>query len=124
MSGGRNSVPASQPNYMATTASAKARVRSQSAPRHRPSTPEREKTGSVKKRLSFPVPEQCNDIGINGHTLVDHHNMNIPSCKNIHMIPFCGEQRSNMSSCCTDSLADDISSSTTTCDTRRWLRMR
>ncbi|CAI9762516.1 unnamed protein product [Fraxinus pennsylvanica] len=120
MSVSRNSVPASQPNYMATTASAKARVRSQSASRHRPLTPEREKTGSVKKRLYFPVPDQCNDIGINCH-ISDHYSMNTQSYKNIHMVPFCVEQRSNISSCCTDSLADDISSSAT-CDTRRWLR--
>ncbi|KAJ6423134.1 hypothetical protein OIU84_024129 [Salix udensis] len=47
------------PNYMAATESAKARVRSQSAPRQRPATPERERCGSelpAKKRLSFPVP--------------------------------------------------------------------
>ncbi|KAJ6376717.1 hypothetical protein OIU76_025799 [Salix suchowensis] len=45
------------PNYMAATESAKARVRPQSAPRQRPSTPERERGGSAaKKRLSFPVP--------------------------------------------------------------------
>nr|GMC95758.1 protein IQ-DOMAIN 1-like [Ipomoea batatas] len=45
------------PNYMAATESAKARVRSQSAPRQRPSTPERERIGSVKKRLSYLIPE-------------------------------------------------------------------
>lgn len=120
MSVSRNSVPASQPNYMATTASAKARVSSESAPRHRPSTPEREKTGSVKKRLYFPVPDQCNDIGINRHDS-DHYSMNTQSYKNIHMVPFCVDQRSNISSCCIDSFADDISSAAT-CDTRRWLR--
>ncbi|KAL2536312.1 IQ-domain 18 [Forsythia ovata] len=43
------------PNYMAATESAKSRIRSQSAPRQRPSTPERERMGA-KKRLSFPVP--------------------------------------------------------------------
>lgn len=47
-----------RPNYMADTASAKARIRSQSAPRQRPLTPERDKMGSAKKRLFFPATEQ------------------------------------------------------------------
>ncbi|PON81196.1 IQ motif, EF-hand binding site [Trema orientale] len=50
-------------NYMAATASAKARLRSQSAPRQRDSlvTPEAEKTGpSARKRLSFPVAGDSN----------------------------------------------------------------
>ncbi|MCD7460357.1 hypothetical protein HAX54_043388, partial [Datura stramonium] len=53
----RNSCPAAdhQPNYMAATASARARERSQSAPRQIPMTPEREKTSAAKKHLSFPV---------------------------------------------------------------------
>ncbi|KAJ8529109.1 hypothetical protein K7X08_035944 [Anisodus acutangulus] len=52
-----NSFPAAdQPSYMAATASARARERSQSAPRQMPMTPEREKTSAAKKRLSFPVP--------------------------------------------------------------------
>ncbi|KAF8042812.1 hypothetical protein BT93_A1209 [Corymbia citriodora subsp. variegata] len=45
------------PNYMAATASAKSRLRSQSAPRQRIPTPSRERTGSPRKRLSFPVPD-------------------------------------------------------------------
>ena len=47
----------SVPNYMAATASAKARYRSQSAPRQRNSTLEKENIGSVKKRLTFPAPD-------------------------------------------------------------------
>lgn len=52
-----NSCPSAdhQPNYMAATASARARERSQSAPRQISMTPEREKTSAAKKRLSFPV---------------------------------------------------------------------
>ncbi|KAK6776920.1 hypothetical protein RDI58_023637 [Solanum bulbocastanum] len=37
------------PNYMVATESALARIRSQSAPQQRPSTPERDRTGSTKK---------------------------------------------------------------------------
>ncbi|KAL8127728.1 hypothetical protein AgCh_014596 [Apium graveolens] len=48
---------ASVPNYMAATASANARIRSESAPRQRPLTPERENLSHVKKRLSFPAPK-------------------------------------------------------------------
>ncbi|XP_024017975.1 protein IQ-DOMAIN 14 isoform X1 [Morus notabilis] len=46
------------PNYMASTASVKARLRSQSAPRQRPDLANLEmeqRTGSVRRRLSFPV---------------------------------------------------------------------
>ncbi|KAG5629234.1 hypothetical protein H5410_000951 [Solanum commersonii] len=52
-----NSSPtaADQPSYMAATASARARERSQSTPRQIPMTPEREKTSATKKRLSFPI---------------------------------------------------------------------
>ncbi|KAK3445698.1 hypothetical protein EUGRSUZ_A01417 [Eucalyptus grandis] len=46
-----------KPNYMAATASAKSRLRSQSAPRQRIPTPLRERTRSARKRLSFPVPD-------------------------------------------------------------------
>ncbi|KAI6697741.1 hypothetical protein NL676_017860 [Syzygium grande] len=46
-----------KPNYMAATASAKSRVRSQSAPRQSIPTPVRERTGSARKRLSFPLPD-------------------------------------------------------------------
>ncbi|KAE8662007.1 MICROTUBULE ORGANIZATION 1 family protein [Hibiscus syriacus] len=38
------------PNYMVATESAKAKVRSQSTPRQRPSTPERERGGSLAKK--------------------------------------------------------------------------
>ncbi|XP_016479221.1 protein IQ-DOMAIN 18 isoform X1 [Nicotiana tabacum] len=62
---------ANEPNYMAATASAKARERSQSAPRRMPLTPEREKTSAAKKRLSFPVQGTSNEI-VNSDQPLDH----------------------------------------------------
>ncbi|KAL4377975.1 hypothetical protein GQ457_02G001480 [Hibiscus cannabinus] len=100
------------PNYMAATESAKARIRSQSAPRHRPSTPERDRIGSAKKRLSFPVPEPYGGYG---------HSLRSPSFKSVSGSQFGIERQSNYSSCCTDSLGGEMSPSSTN-DLRRWLR--
>ncbi|TYH40172.1 hypothetical protein ES332_D12G228800v1 [Gossypium tomentosum] len=71
------------PNYMAATESAKARIRSQSAPRHRPSTPERDRIGSARKGYHFPGSQ----FGL--------------------------ERQSNYSSCCTESLGGEMSPSST-----------
>ncbi|OMP08688.1 IQ motif, EF-hand binding site [Corchorus olitorius] len=66
-----NNNAATLPNYMAATESAKARIRSQSAPRQRPSTPERDRIGSARKRLSFPVPEPYGvGMGYGGPTIL------------------------------------------------------
>ncbi|XP_059667304.1 protein IQ-DOMAIN 18-like [Cornus florida] len=119
MGAGRDNGAAAVPSYMAATASAKARIRSQSAPKQRPLTPEREKMGSAKKRLSFPVPDPYNSVGNNGETF--DHNLRSPSCKGIQGGKFGMEQRSNMSSCYTDSLGDEISPPSSS-DLRRWLR--
>ncbi|KAK8654450.1 hypothetical protein V6N13_128418 [Hibiscus sabdariffa] len=106
------------PNYMAVTESAKARIRSQSAPRQRPSTPERDRTGSAKKRLSFPVPEPYGiGMGYGGYG----HNLRSPSFKTVSGSQFGLEQQSNYSSCCTESLGGEMSPSSTS-DLRRWLR--
>ncbi|XP_019185020.1 PREDICTED: protein IQ-DOMAIN 1-like isoform X2 [Ipomoea nil] len=102
------------PNYMAATESAKARVRSQSAPRQRPSTPERERTGSVKKRLSYLIPEP---YPLNtGYS----QNLRSPSFKSVQAGYVGMEQQSNYS-CNTDSIGGEISPCSTT-DLKRWLR--
>ncbi|KAL3536652.1 hypothetical protein ACH5RR_000018 [Cinchona calisaya] len=107
------------PNYMAATESAKARIRSQSAPRQRPSTPERERVGSVKKRLSFPVPDPYNNVGMGYGNYAT--SMRSPSFKSASGLHLGIEQQSNYSSCYTESLAGEISPSSTN-DLRRWLR--
>uniref|UniRef100_A0A7N0US37 DUF4005 domain-containing protein n=1 Tax=Kalanchoe fedtschenkoi TaxID=63787 RepID=A0A7N0US37_KALFE len=113
------------PNYMAATESAKARIRSQSAPRQRPSTPERDRIGSLaKKRLSFPVPDPSNPgngYGAYGYPLRS------PSFKSVISASHSGiEQQSNYSSCYTESQVVGSAgceiSPTSTGDLRRWLR--
>lgn len=103
---------AAVPNYMAATESTKARIRSQSAPRQRPSTPERDRAGSgvgPKKRLSFPNPDPCSGMDYGGYSVRS------PSFKSMM------EQQSIYSSCCMDSIEGEISPSSTT-DLRRWIR--
>ncbi|MCL7039456.1 hypothetical protein MKW94_027193 [Papaver nudicaule] len=123
--GGSGSIP----NYMAATESAKARIRSQSAPRQRPLTPEGDRIGgfSAKKRLSFPVPPQ-EPYNSNGFGLGSHQHLRSPSFKSVHGgIHYGVEQNSNVSSC-TDSFYGGASvgggeiSPSTTSDLRRWLR--
>ncbi|KFK42501.1 hypothetical protein AALP_AA1G001700 [Arabis alpina] len=103
------------PNYMANTESAKARIRSHSAPRQRPSTPERDRVGSVKKRLSYPVPPPPE--------YEDNNSLRSPSFKSVAGSHFGGilEQQSNYSSCCTETNGVEISPASTS-DYRHWLR--
>ncbi|XP_066326252.1 protein IQ-DOMAIN 18-like [Miscanthus floridulus] len=115
------------PNYMAATESAKARVRSQSAPRQRPATPERDRVGSgggpaaasgAKKRLSFPAQL------MQGQAAAEYaQSLRSPSFKSAAG-RFSSEQRSTVSSSCADSLngGDVVVSPSSTTDLRRWLR--
>ncbi|XVF51076.1 hypothetical protein PTKIN_Ptkin04bG0155300 [Pterospermum kingtungense] len=111
---------AAKPNYMAATASAKARFRSQSAPKQRPSTPEREKVGSAKKRLSFPVPPDPCGVEGNKDQVCDY-NSGSPSYRSRHGGHIGMELKSNISSCYADSLGEEIFPPSTN-DLRKWLR--
>ncbi|KAK1422865.1 hypothetical protein QVD17_18154 [Tagetes erecta] len=106
------------PNYMAATESAKARVRSQSAPRQRPSTPDKDRPGSAKKRLSFPVPDP------NSGSVYNQQNLRSPSFTSVNeQYSYMGlEQQSNYSSYYTESIAAGEVSPCSTTDLRRWLR--
>ncbi|KAE9598057.1 hypothetical protein Lal_00004083 [Lupinus albus] len=99
------------PNYMATTESAKARIRSQSAPRQRVLTPEKDRAGSAKRRLSYPAPDPSYNY---------RHSLRSPSLRSVSKSHFGLEKYSNYSSCCTDSLGSEISPSSTT--DLRWLK--
>ncbi|CAA7013036.1 unnamed protein product [Microthlaspi erraticum] len=117
---------AALPNYMAITESAKARIRSQSAPRQRPSTPEKDRAGSARKRLSYPVPPQQPPEAGGGYYGGDNNSQSLrsPSFKSIGGSQLGAlEQQSNYSSCCTESLGGggEISPASTS-DYRRWLR--
>ncbi|KAG0460784.1 hypothetical protein HPP92_021081 [Vanilla planifolia] len=100
-SSARSSQVRSVPSYMEATESARARARSQSAPRQRPMTPESEKGSSARKRLSFPAGGE-----------------NSPRFKSM------AENRANGSSLCTPGFGDESFSPASPSSARayRWLR--
>ncbi|XP_038688279.1 protein IQ-DOMAIN 14-like [Tripterygium wilfordii] len=119
--GRTGAVGSTMPNYMAATASTKARVRPQSAPRQRPSTPERERErererggSSARKRLSYPAPEPI-DINYNNSF---SQNLRSPSFKSVQ----CGYYGVEQHYCYADSfgLGGQISPCSTT--DLRWLK--
>ncbi|XP_021969253.1 protein IQ-DOMAIN 1 isoform X1 [Helianthus annuus] len=104
------------PNYMSVTESAKAKIRSQSTPRQRPSTPERERVGSVKKRLAYPVPDPCDNYNVR---YCDYgQNLRSPSIKSVQV----GHVGMGQQWCSGDSTTGGESSPCSTTDLRRWLR--
>ncbi|KAK2996101.1 hypothetical protein RJ640_002919 [Escallonia rubra] len=82
---------------MAATDSAKAHSRSQSAPRQRPSTPERERDGSTKKRLSYPsAPDPYDSVGICRTSF--SKNLKSPSFKSLQICHVGMKQQSKLRS--------------------------
>ncbi|KAM0015628.1 putative IQ motif, EF-hand binding protein [Helianthus debilis subsp. tardiflorus] len=104
------------PNYMSVTESAKAKIRSQSTPRQRPLTPERERVGSVKKRLAYPVPDPYDNYNVR---YCDYgQNLRSPSIKSVQV----GHVGMGQQWCSGDSTTGGESSPSSTTDLRRWLR--
>ncbi|KAI3787541.1 hypothetical protein L1987_42084 [Smallanthus sonchifolius] len=108
------------PNYMAATESAKARIRSQSTPRQRPSTPEKERVGSVKKRLAYPAldPSDNGCDNYNVHYCYSGHNLRSPSIKSVQV----GHVGMGQHWYYADSTTGGEISPCSTTDLRRWLR--
>uniref|UniRef100_A0A7N0U678 DUF4005 domain-containing protein n=1 Tax=Kalanchoe fedtschenkoi TaxID=63787 RepID=A0A7N0U678_KALFE len=107
---------------MAATESAKARVRSQSVPRHRSETPDGDKRGTVKKRLMFPVQDHDPCCEINFGDEDRARNLWTTRLPNQYDgIQSFTEPRTNISSCCTDSNGGELSPPSIN-NLRIWLR--
>ncbi|OMO79879.1 IQ motif, EF-hand binding site [Corchorus capsularis] len=118
---GNNVATSTVPNYMAATESAKAKARSQSTPRQRPSTPERERGGGslAKKRLSYPVPPHDSHVSIGCSSF--SNNLRSPSFKSAFEGHYGLDKDSFYSSYYTESiLGGEISPCSTT--DLRWLK--
>ncbi|KAJ8424021.1 hypothetical protein Cgig2_001724 [Carnegiea gigantea] len=108
------------PNYMAATESAKAKSRSLSTPRHRLSMTERSERGcSVKKRLSYPMPESHSDCTIYNDYGYSSENLRSPSFRSVQG-GGCGVEKGSLCSCYTDSTGGEVSPASTS-HIRRWL---
>lgn len=84
------------PNYMAATETAKTRARSsQCTPRHRPSTPERERVCLAKKHLSYLIHEVRSSVGTECNDL--SQNLRSPSFDGYYCYGM--EQQINLSAC-------------------------
>ncbi|KMT12488.1 hypothetical protein BVRB_5g104150 [Beta vulgaris subsp. vulgaris] len=110
---------ATTPNYMAATESAKARARTQSTPRQRHSTSDRERGGSAKKRLSFPLPEPHYKGSIYTDYSRFSQNLRSPSFRSVQEGLHCVEKGTTCSSSYTDLTGGEISPASTT-HLRRW----
>lgn len=99
----------SAPNYMAATASAKARVRSLSASKNRSETLEADKRGTVKKRLLFPVHD--GNPYSEGNSIDEDRarNLSITRPPSQYGMQSFTDPKTNISSCCTDSNGEEMS---------------
>ncbi|CAM8980549.1 unnamed protein product [Rhodiola kirilowii] len=101
----------SAPNYMAATASAKARVRSHSVPRHMSEIQDGDKRGTVKKRLLFPVHDPNAYFEANNPDEDRARNFRTTWLPSQHGVQSFTEPKTNISSCCTDSNGEEMSPS-------------
>ncbi|XP_021767933.1 protein IQ-DOMAIN 1-like [Chenopodium quinoa] len=112
------------PNYMAATESARDRARTQSTPRQRHSTSDREVRGgsSVRKRLSFPNPDPqyLGNIYTTDYSSFSQ-NLRSPSFRSVQEGMYSRIDRATTCSSYTDITGGEISPASTRSHLRRWL---